>query len=245
MRTSPQAHARHLIKPGPHGGISLAEGREGVTLIAETLVRGVSRRFMTALTSEQVAKLSHFSAHAAARDITQEVERKWCPTDPSHLEYIARLEASATKTSLITQGYLCAGSAEARLRRKDDDYFLTLKSAGSIARREVEVPLSLEQFEQLWGGTEDRRLEKTRSVLSLENASGESLTVEVDRFYGSCSSLVLVELEFPSIQRAGEFVAPTFFGSEVTDDSHYKNKSLACVGLPITLLSSISRPRVA
>ena len=216
-------------------------------LIAQSRVGGALRRFETFLSSEQADRLSMFRCDAPASLVAQEVERKWCPTLSSHLEVLALFEASAKKSLFIQPGYLSAGRDEARVRNKSGEYLLTLKSSGGLARMEIEVVLNQSQFNDLWPGTDGRRLEKTRSILMLESSSNEASIVEVDRFYGSCSPLVLVEMEFSSIQRAGEFIAPSFFGTEVTEDSRYKNKSLACAGPPegdLLALSSLSSPRV-
>jgi adenylate cyclase len=39
--------------------------------------------------------------------------------------------------------------------------------------------------------------------------------------------LTLVEVEFASLEAAGSFTAPDWFGTEVTADARFKNKALA------------------
>ena len=48
----------------------------------------------------------------------------------------------------IEQGYLCT-SPVVRIRRQDDEYFLTYKSKGLMAREEYNLPLTQEAYEHL------------------------------------------------------------------------------------------------
>jgi CYTH domain-containing protein len=145
-----------------------------------------------------------------------EIERKWLggalPDEVAH--------ASGTR---IEQGYLTAGAdgAEVRIRRRDGDCWLTVKGAGELARTEVELPMSAEQFEVLWPLTEGRRVLKTRILVPLAHG----LTAEVDVYEDR--ELAVVEVEFASVEQAREFAAPAWFGGEVTDDAAYKNRNLA------------------
>ena len=145
-----------------------------------------------------------------------EIERKWLagalPDAVAH--------GAGTR---IEQGYLTAGAdgAEVRIRRRDGDCSLTVKGAGELARTEVELPLSLEQFETLWPLTDGRHVLKTRILAPLANG----LTAEVDVYEDR--ELVVVEVEFASVEQAREFPAPQWFGHEVTDDPAYKNRNLA------------------
>ena len=77
-----------------------------------------------------------------------EIERKFfVPHFPQEL-------AEQTPLS-IEQGYLAleAGGQEVRLRKSDDRYWLTVKSTGSLVRKEHEVPITPEQFQALWPAT--------------------------------------------------------------------------------------------
>ena len=55
--------------------------------------------------------------------------------------------------------------------------------------------------------------------------AGDGLVAEIDDFEDR--KLVLVEVEFTSEQQARAFVAPWWFGRDVTDDPAYKNRNLA------------------
>ena len=65
-----------------------------------------------------------------------EIERKYLiPDIPSGLDI--------QKTRLIEQGYLCT-SPVVRIRRDNDEYFLTYKSKGLMVREEYNLPLTRE-----------------------------------------------------------------------------------------------------
>ena len=87
--------------------------------------------------------------------------------------------------------------------------------------------MSATQFEQLWPHTDGRRVSKTRYTLLV----GED-TVELDRFEGALKGLLLVEVEFASLEEARRFTPPDWFGQEVTEDKRYKNKHLSAYGIP-------------
>jgi CYTH domain-containing protein len=152
-----------------------------------------------------------------------EVERKW-------LVQRAPDEALAAPSELIEQGYLTIGSdgAETRVRRRGERCFLTVKSGTGMARAEHEVELSPEQFAALWPATEGARLVKRRHVLPAH----EGRVIELDVYEGRLSGLLVAEVEFDDPWGAESFVAPYWFGSEVSDDARYKNQRLALAGEP-------------
>ncbi len=51
-------------------------------------------------------------------------------------------------------------------------------------------------------------------------------------FHGDLDGLVLVEVEFESDDEMAAFVAPAWFGREVTEEAGYTNASLAVNGRP-------------
>jgi CYTH domain-containing protein len=55
---------------------------------------------------------------------------------------------------------------------------------------------------------------------------------ELDRFEGDLAGLVLVEVEFASVDASRQFSPPEWFGVDVTEDGRYKNKALAVYGTP-------------
>ena len=66
-------------------------------------------------------------------------------------------------------------------------------------------------------------IEKTRYLIPLE----KNLTAELDVFHGKLDSLMLVEVEFDSIEAANAFVPPSWFGEDVTFSNKYHNCNLS------------------
>lgn len=149
-----------------------------------------------------------------------EIERKW-------LVRQAPAEALATPPELIEQGYLTIGSdgAETRVRRWRGAAFLTVKSGTGMTRSEHEVELTAAQFQALWPATEGARVVKHRHVVRGEDGH----QIELDVFAGELAGLIVAEVEFDDPWGAESFVAPYWFGREVTDDPTYKNQRLALV----------------
>lgn len=143
-----------------------------------------------------------------------EIERKFLvKTLPDHLEsYPCRH---------LAQGYLCIGPV-VRIRRDNDKYELTYKSGGMMARQEYNLPLDEQSFNHLKNKIDGRLIEKRRYMIPLE-----PYTIELDIFDGDLASLVIAEVEFPSIEEANAFVAPDWFGEDVTYDGRYHNSYLS------------------
>ena len=122
----------------------------------------------------------------------------------------------------ISQGYLCT-SPVVRIRRSNDDYYLTYKGKGLLAREEYNLPLTQESYEHLCSKIDGILIEKNRYLIPLS----DGLVAELDIFEGKLSGLVLVEVEFESIDAANSFVAPEWFGEDVTHKGTYQNSYLS------------------
>jgi adenylate cyclase len=152
-----------------------------------------------------------------------EIERKHLVEEPPDLDDSERAE--------IEQGYLALvdqeGGVEVRLRRKADEFVLTIKSGTGRTRVEEEIVLDRERFEALWPLTEGRRIAKTRHLLP-----HGALEIELDVYSGELDGLLVAEVEFPDEGSADAFEVPDWFGKEVTGDRTYLNETLATEGLP-------------
>lgn len=122
----------------------------------------------------------------------------------------------------ISQGYLCT-SPVVRIRRSNDDYYLTYKGKGLLAREEYNLPLTQESYEHLSSKIDGILIEKNRYLIPL----ADGLVAELDIFEGKLSDLILVEVEFESIDDANSFVAPEWFGEDVTHSGNYQNSYLS------------------
>ena len=75
----------------------------------------------------------------------------------------------------LEQGYLCTAPV-IRIRREDDDYVLTYKSKGLMAREEYNLPLTKESYEHLKEKGRSKGKEKTL------RKDGETGVIYSDRY---------------------------------------------------------------
>lgn len=133
------------------------------------------------------------------------------------------------KSEKISQGYLVAlEDIEVRIRKKSNEFYLTVKSGGDLKRKETEVELQEEQFNTLWPLTEYKRIEKKRYYIPYKNH-----TIELDIYTGLLKGLIVAEVEFQSEVESEQFNTPNWFGEEITADKRYKNKNLFLNNLSI------------
>lgn len=130
------------------------------------------------------------------------------------------------RKSNITQAYLDNYTDEsginikhARIRKKDDEYSLTIKYfAGSKA----ETGQLIEKTELI---TKDKyislikqaksKVVKIRTYIPLDNG----LTAELDQYQNNLKGLNVVEVEFPSLSLLKTFKLPDWFSKELTDSN--------------------------
>ena len=128
----------------------------------------------------------------------------------------------------IEQGYLTTGRVTVRVRRIDDRHILTVKTGAGRNRVEVERDLDAAEFDELWAEATELRIAKRRHLIPIDGG----LTAELDLFAGELAGRLLVEVEFDDDATADAFLAPDWFGREVTEDRRYTNASLARNGWP-------------
>ena len=123
---------------------------------------------------------------------------------------------------ILEQGYLNT-SPVVRIRRDNDRYELTYKSAGLMSRQEYNLPLDDKSYEHLLTKIDGRLIKKKRYMIPLSSA----LTAELDIFEGDLAPLMLVEVEFQTEDDADSFTAPGWFGEDVTFSGKYHNSYLS------------------
>ena len=123
----------------------------------------------------------------------------------------------------LEQGYLNTDPV-VRVRREDDDYYLTYKGKGFLAREEYNLPLNAEAYAHLFEKADGNIIRKKRHLIPIE---GSGLTIELDVFDAPFSPLILAEVEFESVERAQTFVPPEWFGEDVTENREYSNSYLS------------------
>ena len=117
----------------------------------------------------------------------------------------------------IEQGYLCT-SPVVRIRKDNEQFFLTYKSKGLMIREEYNLPLTEDAYQHLKAKIDGRLITKPRYVSPLK----DSLTLELDIFEGSLAPLVIAEIEFPDEESANAFDAPGWLGEDVTMSPVYQ-----------------------
>ena len=124
----------------------------------------------------------------------------------------------------IDQGYLALepDGIEVRLRKKGDAYLLTVKRGRGSARDEKEIDLTQEQFTALWPITAGRRLQKVRYDIP-----HGKFTIELDRYTGTNTGLIVAEVEFDDEETMAAFVPPDWLGEEISENRAYSNRHLA------------------
>ncbi len=147
-----------------------------------------------------------------------EIERKFLITSTETLPF----DPEDFPSRQIEQGYLCT-SPVVRIRRDNDNYFLTYKSKGLMVRNEYNLPLTPESYAHLRAKADGRIITKTRYMIPVE----KGLTLELDIFHGDLAPLILAEIEFPDEQSARAYQPPEWLGEDVTFSAEYHNSSLS------------------
>ena len=122
---------------------------------------------------------------------------------------------------IIEQGYMCTEPV-VRIRKSDDEYYMTYKSKGLMAREEYNLPLTKEGYYHLLPKCDGNIISKTRYMIPLDQ-----YTIELDIFSGKFEGLILAEVEFESIEEANNFNPPEWFGEDVTFSTKYHNSTMS------------------
>ena len=146
-----------------------------------------------------------------------EIERKFVPVRvPENIDSLPQVK--------MVQGYLCTDPV-VRVRQENDAFVLTYKGAGLMAHEEYNLPLTEEAFLHLLEKCDGRIIRKTRYRMPVEGYP--SLTAELDVFSGELEGLVILEVEFSSIEEALTFAPPAWYGRDVTEDPAYHNSAIS------------------
>lgn len=137
---------------------------------------------------------------------------------------------------VIEQAYLNTDPV-IRIRRQNDDYFLTYKGKGLLAREEYNLPLNKEAYEHLRTKADGNIITKKRYLFPIDvpafkdgyavPADLPALTIELDIFEPPFAPLVIAEVEFPDAEMANAFLPPAWFAEDVTYDRQYHNSNLS------------------
>ena len=137
---------------------------------------------------------------------------------------------------IIEQAYLNTDPV-VRVRRQDDEYYMTYKGKGLLAREEYNLPLNEASYYHLRDKADGNVISKKRYVIPItsptfvsdykENVDHISLYVELDIFDAPFAPLIIAEVEFPSEEAANAFLPLDWFDQDVTHDPAYHNSNLS------------------
>ena len=143
-----------------------------------------------------------------------EIERKFLVKElPDNLDQYPHDE--------LCQAYVCTCPV-IRVRKKNDDYILTLKSGGLLAREEIEMPIDASAFNHLKAKKEGMLISKTRYKIPEK----DGLLIELDLFHEEYDGFCMAEVEFKTVDQANSYIPPAWFGKDVTLDSRFHNSRL-------------------
>ena len=129
---------------------------------------------------------------------------------------------AAFSCSHIVQGYIPADGATVRIRIRDNQAYLTIKSHsvdGGLYRYEFEKEITMDEAQHLIKLCKGGVIDKHRYLVKSGNH-----TFEVDDFHGENVGLIMAEVELSSTEE--EFEKPEFIGIEVTGDKRFYNSHL-------------------
>ncbi len=136
----------------------------------------------------------------------------------------------------IEQAYLNTDPV-VRIRKQDDDYYLTYKGKGLMAREEYNLPLNKEAYYHLREKADGNIIAKKRYLIPIEQPTFTSdykipidqisLTIELDIFEAPFENLVIAEVEFPDEGTAAAFCPVDWFLEDVSNDPAYHNSNLS------------------
>ncbi|MDD6812111.1 MAG: CYTH domain-containing protein [Lachnospiraceae bacterium] len=137
---------------------------------------------------------------------------------------------------VIEQAYLNTDPV-VRIRKQDEEYYLTYKGKGLLAREEYNLPLNKTSYYHLREKADGNIIAKKRYLIPLEhptfvsdyqkNVDQMSLKIELDIFDKPFDGLIIAEVEFPDKEMAEAFLPVNWFDEDVTNNPEYHNSNLS------------------
>lgn len=124
---------------------------------------------------------------------------------------------------LIEQAYLNTDPV-IRVRRQDDEFYMTYKGKGLLMREEYNLPLNEPSYYHLREKADGNIISKKRYIIPIKDSS---LCVELDIFDKPFAPLIIAEVEFPDKETAEAFAPLDWFDQDVTNDPAYHNSNLS------------------
>ncbi|OQA44211.1 MAG: Uridine kinase [Parcubacteria group bacterium ADurb.Bin305] len=166
--------------------------------------------------------------------LENKIEQTGFKEQPTNLEIERKFLIKALPVDLdkypkeeIAQGYLAISEDgnEIRLRKTNDQHFLTIKSQGADIRKNIEI--TPEQFKALWPQIINNGINKTRYLIPYQ-----SKTIYLDFYKEGLEGLITAEVKFSNEEEMKNFELPDWFSEEISYNPNYKNRNLSAKGLP-------------
>jgi len=148
-----------------------------------------------------------------------EIERKFLVDGfPEDLELLSEV--------YIEQGYV-SFQPEVRIRKAvvldtgEEEYYLTIKGDGDLARREIETEIPRVFYEDTVNFLGTKVVQKDYKKYKLGKWELEVSLVDA----GTDWAFYYAEIEFPTEEDANAFEVPAYLGKEITYDDYYKMKN--------------------
>ena len=109
-----------------------------------------------------------------------------------------------------------------RIRKEDDNYYMTYKGRGMLAREEYNLPLNAESYDHLLPKCDGNVISKKRYLIPFGK-----YTIELDVFDAPFAPLIIAEVEFGTKEEAESFTPPAWFLEDVTYNKEYHNSNLS------------------
>ncbi|MBE0497369.1 MAG: CHAD domain-containing protein [Campylobacterales bacterium] len=158
-----------------------------------------------------------------------EIERKFRLDSVNLLKGLMQEGLRVSETSLCQVYTRIDKEGQERIRSTGSAFIKTQKRGKGLAREEIEEEVSAQAYHEAFACAIGNPIEKKRYSFKLQ-----SYEACIDVFEGALSGLVLLEVEFDTLEHAYDFTLPAFEGAvEVTEDERYKNHMLAVQGIPL------------
>lgn len=150
-----------------------------------------------------------------------EIERKFLVSQETAKYYLEKANLKELDSHEIEQAYLTTEPV-IRVRKSDDEYYLTYKGKGLMSREEYNLPLTKESYDTLRKKADGNIITKKRILIPYEK-----YLIELDIFKPPFDYIRMAEVEFTSEKEAEEFVKPDWFLEEVTNNREYHNSVMS------------------
>ncbi|MCH4191905.1 MAG: adenylate cyclase [Butyrivibrio sp.] len=146
---------------------------------------------------------------------------------------------------IIEQGYLNVHPA-IRVRKEDDQYYMTYKGHGTVAHEEYNLALDEASYRHLLEKADGSVIRKKRYLIPLnadaytaeyleknpelaEQISAGQIKIELDIFEAPFAGKTVAEVEFPTEEAAEAYHQADWFKAEVTGEKEYSNAYMSSI----------------